>query len=111
LIPAALEAGERKSFVFFRGGLFSCPFRFWEISLKVHVKLFGIFGDFFPPGVKGPAFCLEVEKEAGIKEVISQLKIPQDFPRSIVLNGRVAKEDQPLKEGDVIAFFTPITGG
>ncbi len=86
-------------------------FRFLEVLLKVQVKLFGIFGEFFPPGTKGPAFWLEVEEGAGLKAVISQLKIPQDFPRSIILNGHVAEEDQLLQDGDVIAFFTPITGG
>ena len=79
--------------------------------LKVQVKLFGIFCDYFPPGIKGPGFWLEVEDGAGPGAVASRLKIPEDLPRSIVLNGRVAKEDQVLREGDVIAFFTPITGG
>ena len=79
--------------------------------LKVRVKLFGIFCDFFPPGTKGPGFWLEVEEGAGLKEVISKLKMPEDLPKSIIRNGRVAKGDQPLQEGDVIAIFSPITGG
>jgi len=79
--------------------------------LKVEVKLFGIFCDFFPPGTKGPGFWLDVEEEAGLKEVMSKLKIPEDLPKSIILNGRVAKENQSIQEGDVIAIFTPITGG
>ena len=79
--------------------------------MKVQVKLFGIFCDFFPPGTKGPGFWLEMEEEAGLKEVISKLKIPEDLPRSIILNGRAAKGDFPLKEGDVVAIFTPITVG
>ena len=79
--------------------------------MKVLVKLFGIFCDFFPPGTKGPELWLDVEEDAGLKDIISKLKIPQDLPMSIIWNGRVAKEDQPLQEGDIIAFFTPITGG
>ncbi len=79
--------------------------------MKVEVKLFGIFCDFFPPGTKGPGFWLDVEEEAGLKEVMSKLKIPEDLPKSIILNGRVAKENQSIQEGDVIAIFTPITGG
>jgi sulfur carrier protein ThiS len=79
--------------------------------LRIQVKLYGIFCDFFPPGTRGPGFWLNVEEEAGLKEVMSKLKIPEGLPKSIILNGRVAKEDQPLQEGDVIAIFTPITGG
>ncbi len=79
--------------------------------MKVEVKLFGIFCDFFPPGTKGPGFWLDVEEEAGLKEVMSKLKIPEDLPKSIILNGRVAKENQSIQEGDVIAIFTPITVG
>ncbi len=79
--------------------------------MKVQVKLFGIFCDFFPPGTKGPGFWLEMDAEAGLKEVILKLKIPEELPKSIILNGRPAKGDPPLKEGDVVAIFTPITGG
>jgi molybdopterin converting factor small subunit len=79
--------------------------------LRVQIKLFGIFCDFFPPGTKGPGFWLDVEEEAGLKEVMSKLKIPEDLPKSIILNGRVAKENHSIQEGDVIAIFTPITGG
>ena len=79
--------------------------------MKVEVKLLGIFCKFFPPGTKGPGFWLDVEEEAGLKEVMSKLKIPEDLPKSIILNGRVAKENQSIQEGDVIAIFTPIIGG
>jgi len=79
--------------------------------LKVRVKLFGIFCDFFPPGTKGPEFWLELEETAKAMDIFARLKIPDDLQKSVICNGRVAKEEQPLREGDVVAIFSPITGG
>jgi sulfur carrier protein ThiS len=79
--------------------------------LKVQVKLFGIFCEFFPPGIKGSGFWVELEEPARPADIFARLKIPDDLQKSVICNGHVAKEDQPLQEGDVIAIFTPITGG
>jgi molybdopterin converting factor small subunit len=79
--------------------------------LKVQVKLFGIFCEFFPPGIKESGFSLDLEEAAKPKDIFARLKIPDDLPKSIICNGRVAKEDQSLQDGDVVAIFSPITGG
>ena len=79
--------------------------------MKVRVKLFGIFCEYFPPGTKGPAFWMELEAGSRPTDVFAKLKIPDDLQRSVICNGRVAKEDRVLQDGDVIAIFTPITGG
>ncbi len=79
--------------------------------MKVRVKLFGIFCEFFPPGTEGSGFWLDLEEDARIMDILSRLRIPENLPKSIICNSVVAKEDQVLRESDVIAIFSPITGG
>ncbi len=79
--------------------------------MKVRVKLFGIFCEFFPPGTKGSGFWMDLDEDVRIQDILSRLKIPENLPKSIIHNSLVAKEDQALREGDVVAIFSPITGG
>ncbi len=79
--------------------------------MRVQVKLFGIFCDFLPPGAGRSALWLDLQEEAQLGDVFSRLEIPENLPREIIWNGRIGKEDQTLHEGDVIAIFSPITGG
>ena len=79
--------------------------------MRVRVKLFGIFCDFLPPEAEGSGFWLDFQEEARVKDVLSRLKIPEDLARSIIYNGRVGEESQALQEGDIVAIFSPITGG
>ena len=79
--------------------------------MKVQIKLFGIFRQFFPPQTEGPGVWLDVDEGARIQDILARLRIPENFPKSIIYNGRVAKEGQVLHESDVIAIFSPSTGG
>jgi molybdopterin converting factor small subunit len=80
-------------------------------TMKVQVKLFGIFRDFSPPQAEGSGVWLDIDEGARIQDVLARMKIPEKLPKSIVCSGLVAKEDQVLRESDVIAIFSPITGG
>jgi molybdopterin converting factor small subunit len=79
--------------------------------VKVQIKLFGIFREFRPPQTEGSGFRLDMDEGARIQDILAHLKIPENLPKSIICNGRVAHEDQVLRESDVLAIFSPITGG
>ncbi len=79
--------------------------------MKVQVKLFGIFCEFFPPRIEGSGFWLDIDEDAKIQDILTRLRIPENLPKSIICNNRVAKGDQVLHESDIIAIFSPITGG
>jgi molybdopterin converting factor small subunit len=79
--------------------------------VKVQIKLFGIFREFCSPQTGGAGFWMDAEEDARIQDLLTRLKVPENLPRSIICNGRVASEDQVLHECDVIAVFSPITGG
>lgn len=46
-----------------------------------------------------------------VRSVTDFLKIPPEIEKVILVNGRHAKEDTELSEGDVITYFPPMTGG
>jgi len=79
--------------------------------LRIQVKLFDIFRDFFPPGADVSDFWLDFQNEAKLGDIFSKLGIPENLPKVIICNNRVWEENQVLKAGDVIAIFSPISGG
>ena len=79
--------------------------------MNVRIKLIDIFRDYLPPGSDVTNFRLEVQKEALIRDIFSNLNIPDDLPRVILCNGKFAKKEHPLSDGDVVAIFSPIFGG
>jgi len=79
--------------------------------MHVQIKLIDIFRDYLPPGSDVSNFKLEVQKQAPVHAIFSILGIPDNLPRVIMCNGKIAKADRLLKDGDVIAIFSPMFGG
>ena len=79
--------------------------------MLVRIKLIDIFRDFLPPGTDVSNFKLELQNNAVVHDIFSTLDIPDDLPRVILCNGKFAKKEQRLSDGDVIAIFSPIFGG
>jgi sulfur-carrier protein len=53
----------------------------------------------------------EVREGTTVIGVLQGLGIPEDQMTLAFVNGRHAKNDTELTEGDVVAFFPPIGGG
>ncbi len=74
--------------------------------MKIKVKLFATLRiDRFSERV------FEVEPGSTVSEVISVLGLPSQQVSIIFVNGRHAKPDMVLKEGDELSMFPPIGGG
>lgn len=54
---------------------------------------------------------LDLKEGSTPLEVSQSLKIPEEDVAIIMINGRGAKKNSPLKEGDVLALFPPVGGG
>jgi len=79
--------------------------------MEVEVKLFATLRDYLPKG-SGKFSCkMEVDGHTRIKDLLDRLKIPKDIPKIILVNGIHGKEDQIVKDGDVISVFPPVAGG
>ncbi|MGQ9630401.1 MAG: MoaD/ThiS family protein [bacterium] len=79
--------------------------------MKIEVRLFAGLRKYLPGGSSGKSTTLEVPPGTTLKDIIRQLKIPEDMPRIIMLNGNQAPLDKELKDGDVVSLFPPIAGG
>jgi sulfur carrier protein len=54
---------------------------------------------------------VEVDESARVQDILSRLKIPEEMPKIILVNGVHGKKDQILKDGDVLSVFPPVAGG
>jgi sulfur-carrier protein len=79
--------------------------------MEIEVKLFATLRDYLPKGSERFSCKMGIEGTTRIGDILSRLKIPEDIPKIILLNGIHGKEDQVLKEGDVLSIFPPVAGG
>jgi molybdopterin synthase sulfur carrier subunit len=79
--------------------------------MKVTVRLFATFRDFLPQHAVRSALQLDVEEHRGVKAVLKALRVPDDLPRIVLINGLHAAEDSLLTEGDIVSVFPPLIGG
>jgi len=54
---------------------------------------------------------MEVDHSTRVQDILSRLKIPDEFPKIILINGVHGKREQMLKDGDVLSIFPPVAGG
>ena len=79
--------------------------------MEIEVKLFATLRDYLPKGSSRFSCKMEVDPLTRVQDVLSRLKIPEEIPKIILINGVHAKKDQSLKEGDVLSIFPPVAGG
>ncbi|MBI5167405.1 MAG: MoaD/ThiS family protein [candidate division NC10 bacterium] len=79
--------------------------------MKVKVQLFATLSLYLPRGVENRTATLDLPEGASVAEAFRVLRLPDDLPKLILLNGINVKEDARLKEGDVLSVFPPIAGG
>jgi sulfur carrier protein len=54
---------------------------------------------------------MEIDGQTRIHDILSKLKIPDEIPMIILVNGVHGKKEQILKDGDVLSVFPPVAGG
>ena len=79
--------------------------------MEVKVKLFATLRDYLPKGNDGKSCQMEIDTTTTIEQTITTLKIPDEIPKIILVNGLQASMDQTLKAGDVLSIFPPVAGG
>ncbi len=80
-------------------------------SMEIEVKLFATLRDYLPKGSSRFSCKMEVEGSTRVEDILSRLKIPEEMPKIILINGVHGKKEQVLKEGDVLSIFPPVAGG
>lgn len=79
--------------------------------MKIEVKLFANFRDFLPKGSDRFSCTITVNSSERVADVFRKLGLPTDHPKIILINGVHGKENDLLKDGDVLSVFPPIAGG
>ncbi len=79
--------------------------------MKIEVKLFFNFAEHLPPDAKNKTAVLSLEDGTSVHGLITQLGLPEEIPKSILVNGRRAGDKAILQENDSVAVFPPMAGG
>ena len=79
--------------------------------MEVKVKLFATLREYLPKGNDGKSCQMKIDETTTIEQIITKLKIPDEIPKIILVNGLQGSMDQTLKEGDALSIFPPIAGG
>lgn len=80
-------------------------------SMEIEVKLFATLRDYLPKGSDRFSCKINIDGHTRIQDILSRLNIPEEIPKIILVNGVHGKNDQVLKEGDVVSIFPPVAGG
>jgi sulfur carrier protein len=79
--------------------------------MEIEVKLFATLRDYLPKGSTRFSCRMEIDGKTQVQDILEKLKIPEEFPKIILVNGVHGKKEQVLKEGDVLSVFPPVAGG
>ena len=79
--------------------------------MEVKVKLFATLRDYLPKDSDGKSCQIEIDGKTTVEQIITQLNLPIEIPKIILVNGLQGAADQTLKEGDVLSIFPPVAGG
>jgi len=77
--------------------------------MKVHVKLYVNLKKYAP--ADDSSFEIQLESGARVETLLNILKIPPHEERIVLVNGRHSDDLSPLKEGDTVTLFSPLSGG
>ena len=79
--------------------------------MEIEVKLFATLRDYLPEGSSRFSCKMEIDSHTRVQDILSKLKMPEEMPKIILVNGIHGKKDQTLKDGDVLSVFPPVAGG
>ena len=79
--------------------------------MEIEVKLFATLRDYLPKGSSRFSCKMEIDGQTQVQDILSKLKVPEEIPKILLVNGIHAKKEQILKEGDVLSIFPPVAGG
>ena len=79
--------------------------------MEIEVKLFATLRDYLPEGSSRFSCKMKIEGSTRVEDILTNLKIPEEMPKIILVNGVHGKKDQILRDGDVLSVFPPVAGG
>jgi len=81
------------------------------ITLQIEARVFATLRKYFPELGIGEPLKIQVEPGTTLGELREQLGLPANEVTIIMCNNVQVEPDQPIHDGDRIAFIPPIAGG
>ena len=77
--------------------------------MNITLKLYTVLREYLPGDLKDN--ILSIPDNSKVVAVINMLKIPDELPMIILINGAQKKPESELSDGDELSMFPPISGG
>jgi len=77
--------------------------------MNITLKLYTVLREYLPEDIKDNT--ISMPDNSKVVDVINMLKIPDDLPKIILINGAQKKPESELSDGDELSMFPPISGG
>ncbi len=79
--------------------------------MKIEVNLFATLTKYNVAEGGGKTLYVPMEEGSTILELMETLEVPREEVKLRFLNGKAAKEDALLSDGDRLGLFPPVGGG
>ncbi len=81
--------------------------------MKITVKLFANLRELAPEQAQKGQWQLDLQQGGSLTDALKEIGFTAEQKETVIImvNGRVAKEDQVLKNGDEVSVFPPLAGG
>ncbi len=80
-------------------------------TMKIEIALYATLSQYLPPGAENRKAVIDARDGATVREIMTQLGIPQAYPNILLVNGKQAHTDTVVKDGETLAIFPPLAGG
>jgi molybdopterin converting factor small subunit len=77
--------------------------------MNITLKLYTVLREYAPEDLIDNT--LSIPDNSKVVDVINMLKIPDELPKIILINGAQKKPESELSDGDELSIFPPISGG
>jgi molybdopterin converting factor small subunit len=77
--------------------------------MNITLKLYTVLREYMPEDLKDNS--LSIPDNSKVVDVINMLKIPDDLPKIILINGVQKNPKSEISDGDELSIFPPISGG
>ena len=79
--------------------------------MEIEVHLFANLADYGSPGPGGAPPRVELPASATVRDLLRQLRIPDEVPCILLVNGHDVVPTARLNRGDVVDILPPLVGG
>ena len=77
--------------------------------MNITLKLYTVLREYLPGDLKDNT--LSIPDNSRVVDVINMLKIPDELPKIILINGSQRNPESKICDGDELSMFPPISGG